>query len=353
MNGPYTRYETNDPDNEEKKSAFDLVIVSKTLYKYVEKVEIDKDLKWTPCRPYKKSVKYGDHYAVLVSFLDIPKKRKARSATSKVPVIWNTNKEGGWEKYLAKTSNNKKLDELSIESDKVDEMMHQISKEINSLKYICFGKVSNVNKFEKEKKAIENLQKEKEGLASSDNYDDNNNKEEVNVNLGNALRTLNRRKFEDELESLKRTKGKKGKAAAIFNLQQRIIGGKKLPVEAIAIEDPSTKMLVSDTNKIKDISLDYCAKLLTNRKPNPGYEAIVEHKIKLHTERMNEYVENDIEELDRELFQKVLRDVGRKSKDKYKFILNGGTSSHNALYFLFRSAWKYEKIPETWYNSLL
>ena len=31
VNGPYTRYETNDPMNDEKKSALDLVIVSKNL----------------------------------------------------------------------------------------------------------------------------------------------------------------------------------------------------------------------------------------------------------------------------------------------------------------------------------
>ena len=54
-----------------------------------------------------------------------------------------------------------------------------------------------------------------------------------------------------------------------------------------------------------------------------------------------------------ELFQKVLRDVSKKNKDKYKFILNGGTSLQNALFSLFCSVWKCEKIPETWHNSLL
>ena len=89
VNGPYTRYETNDPENEDKKSVLDLVIVSKSLYEYVEKVEIDKDLKWTPCRPSKKSVKYSDHYAVLVTFRNIPRKKKKRRIREKAPKIWN------------------------------------------------------------------------------------------------------------------------------------------------------------------------------------------------------------------------------------------------------------------------
>merc|ERR1711954_123910 len=48
--GPFTRYTPNEPNNEEKKSAIDFVIVSRSLESYIETFEIDKDLQWTPYR---------------------------------------------------------------------------------------------------------------------------------------------------------------------------------------------------------------------------------------------------------------------------------------------------------------
>ena len=60
-----------------------------------------------------------------------------------------------------------------------------------------------------------------------------------------------------------------------------------------------------------------------------------------------------MDNLTREQFDKVLRTVERKHKNKYKFILNGGISLKNAIFSLFCSVWKNETIPEVWYNSLL
>ena len=89
VNGPYTRYDPSDPENEEKKSALDLVIVSRELFKYIGKVEIDKHLKWTPGRPYKNKMKFSDHYAMLVEFLNIPERKDLKKITKKNnPVIW-------------------------------------------------------------------------------------------------------------------------------------------------------------------------------------------------------------------------------------------------------------------------
>ena len=151
----------------------------------------------------------------------------------------------------------------------------------------------------------------------------------------------------------KSSKEEKGKSAAVYNLQQRILGKKNSPLEAIAVEDPSSGIIVDEPERIKEISLKYCADLLKNREPAPGYEEVVEAKVKLHEERMLEQVENDMDNLTREQFDKALRTVERKHKNKYKFILNGGISLKNALFSLFCSVWKNETIPEVWYNSLL
>ena len=94
IGGPNTRYSPEDPNNESKKSMLDLVIVSKDLYEYVVKLEIDKDLKWTPCRPVKNSkLCYTDHYALVLVLKNIPK-RNDRKLPKQKPVIWNTNKKG-------------------------------------------------------------------------------------------------------------------------------------------------------------------------------------------------------------------------------------------------------------------
>ena len=47
--GPFTRLEPSDPENDQKKSCLDFIIVSKDLVKYVDKIVIDKERKVTPC----------------------------------------------------------------------------------------------------------------------------------------------------------------------------------------------------------------------------------------------------------------------------------------------------------------
>ena len=66
-----------------------------------------------------------------------------------------------------------------------------------------------------------------------------------------------------------------------------------------------------------------------------------------------ENIENDFEELSFEMFSSALKKVSNKHKRRYQFILNGGKSLINALFFLYSTVWKKEIIPDTWYDSLL
>ena len=91
--GPYTRYSPEDPDDESKKSMLDLVIVSKELYQYVDKMVIDNQLKWTPGRSVSKTkISHTDYYAIVVVFKDIPV-NKVKIEKRKKTIIWNTNKK--------------------------------------------------------------------------------------------------------------------------------------------------------------------------------------------------------------------------------------------------------------------
>ena len=85
--GPFTRYDPGDPDMDEKKSAIDFIIVSKELHEFIEDMEIDSKLKWTPCRPISKNkVRFSDHYAIKIVFKNLLMKKKVttkkRRATS-------------------------------------------------------------------------------------------------------------------------------------------------------------------------------------------------------------------------------------------------------------------------------
>ena len=72
VGGPYTRYTPEDPNDNNRKSMLDLVIASKNLSKYITKLEIDKDLKWTPFRTVNKNkIRFTDHYALMVIFKTI------------------------------------------------------------------------------------------------------------------------------------------------------------------------------------------------------------------------------------------------------------------------------------------
>ena len=154
--GPFTRYDPSDPNCDEKKSCLDLFIISKELLKYVDKLIIDNKFTMTPCRPIsKKKVVYPDHYASLLTFKDIPLKSEQKVGGPKY-TIWNTNKEGGWEKYKEMTEDNPKLEEVGRDSSNdADKMMNIINKELNRIKYIAFGKVKTSKKL-KSNKELEN-----------------------------------------------------------------------------------------------------------------------------------------------------------------------------------------------------
>ena len=101
-NGPYTRYDPKDPDNPDKKSVLDYIIVSASLVKYIDKLVIDTDHRFTPSRSVKGSLKYPDHYALMLMIKQIPMK-KTQIIPPRKEIVWNTRKKDDWEKYLQKT----------------------------------------------------------------------------------------------------------------------------------------------------------------------------------------------------------------------------------------------------------
>ena len=127
----------------------------------MDKLEVDENLNWTPCHPVQKSkLRYSDHYAMFLTFKNIPMKSE-KIVKKEEPIIWNTNKPGGWKRYFSKTNENEVLDEATkSESENVNHLMKTITKEVTKIKHSCFGKV-RVSKVSPELREIKSIQKEK------------------------------------------------------------------------------------------------------------------------------------------------------------------------------------------------
>ena len=138
--GPYTRYDPSAPNDDKKKSALDLFIVSKALFKYVDSLVIDKNLINTAARITKDKTTYSDHYSCILTLKNLPKKPTKKITKSKI--IFNTNKEGGWKAYNELTTNNKRLTSRELlESRNTNTIMNKIGREMEKCKYKAFGKV--------------------------------------------------------------------------------------------------------------------------------------------------------------------------------------------------------------------
>ena len=117
INGPFTRYDVADPDNNVKKSLLDIVVISAELRKYVDKLEIDSKLEWTPSRSVNGSLKHPDHYALQLVFKNIPMK-ETKPTTGSKHIVWNTRKKDGWLKYKEVTEDNSIFNDIAdMETD--------------------------------------------------------------------------------------------------------------------------------------------------------------------------------------------------------------------------------------------
>ena len=139
--GPFTRVDPADPNNDDKKSCLDLIIVSRSLVKYVESVEIDSQRRITPFHAInKRKTIYPDHFAVITKFKNLPMKKKRMKTIPKIK-CWNTNKIGGWLKYQSLTEKNKTLEKVNCMTSDPEKIMTKIERELTRVKYESFGKV--------------------------------------------------------------------------------------------------------------------------------------------------------------------------------------------------------------------
>ena len=348
--GPFMRV---DQANDACKSTLDLCIVSRELLKYVDSLIIDKDRNFTPYRPIdKKRVSFTDHYSLLVTFKNIPLASN-RAITNGARVMWNTNREGGWTKYEELTTENKVLDELALQEDgDSDKMMKKLSKEMNDIKYKSFGKVK-VKQNSKADKELVKLHHQKESLLANIEVDEEA-VTAVDSEIAETLMSKQRIAFQDEINDILSTKKNRGKSAAVFQLKEKVVGPKCSTTEAVSLIDPVTGVEVDSAAGIRQMSLEFCCRLLTNREPNEAYRYDIEAKKNVHMLRMKSvgYEDPMFDDLSENLFNETYNRL-KKSSSKYNFIMKAGKGLKPALFNLCRTVWLSEKLPTSWCDSTL
>ena len=127
--------------------------------------------------------------------------------------------------------------------------------------------------------------------------------EDIDEQIRTTLLQKQRIGFEKKLEIMRNIKTNKGKNAAIFYLKTDIFGSKSVASDPTTIIDTETKTEISTASEIRKVSLQYCKTLLTNRNPKHQYEEDIRLKHLVHSVRMNEVIENDINFLSEEMLE--------------------------------------------------
>ena len=234
--GPFTRV---DPSNPNIKSVLSLVIISVGLENYVEKLEIDQQRKVTPHRAISKNrnLVYTDHFSLILTFKKLPLRRKS-SEVVKSSVLWNTNKIGCWEKYLDLTTNSNALENIAENAENLssEEIMNQLTRRMEKIKFKAFGKVKRRFKTLENDKDLIKLYEQK----ANENVD----QEKVDKDINNKILEYQMKDYEKKLYNLNKLKTEKGKSAAVFKLKNKIVGTKKVSQEEVPMKDPITGELI-------------------------------------------------------------------------------------------------------------
>ena len=314
--GPFTRFDPNDPQNDSKKSLLDIVVVSNELGKYIGKLEIDKNQQWTPYKVEKDKLKFPDHYAVKITLQNIPIRRKQFQPGGR-ETKWNLKRENGWGNYLKKTENNPTLWKAAqMITDEPEDILKVIEKETNKVKHASFGKITFSSRTKTNKKLDELQIKKDKIIKETPKENQAAELEAINNDIVNTLKDIQKAQFEKKIQSLQKLKLCKGKASAVFNLKERILGSKKSHQEPVVLVDPETKSEVFHPQDIKRVTLNYCVNLLKNKEPKEEYKEIVRFKERVHLERMEEIIDDDIEELSLESFSNTVENLQKKTGDK-------------------------------------
>ena len=177
--------------------------------------------------------------------------KKTISVPPRKEIVWNTRKKNGWIKYREKTENNPVfLKAATMEDENAEAVLKMIEKELTSVKFACFGKVKLTSK-DKSVKNLEALQEEKlHKISNKDSVDGANKIKELDENIANALKQIEKERLEKDIKALENLKHNKGRSAAVFGLRDKVLGKKKVAPEQMILKDPETEEEVNTAEEV-------------------------------------------------------------------------------------------------------
>ena len=137
--GPWTW--TDRKDNN-RKSCLDLAIMSSSLLPYLDKMEVDKEMNFTPRRVLKRKKNivtiFSDHFSLKILLKGIPRRKE----TDENKTVWNLGKPNGWEVYKASTNEVSDKIVSIVEDDNlnINSVMTKINAIETKVKFKSFGK---------------------------------------------------------------------------------------------------------------------------------------------------------------------------------------------------------------------
>ena len=312
-----------DPANN-KGSTLDLCIVSKDIEKNIVSFDVDINKDLTPFSIHKNhnqfTKKYTDHLSLNLKIkLPSIKQRKQR----KIPVINMSNPEG-WLKYKEVTDRYADIIENKVKNV---ENINLLEADLHVLELDilleCFGVTfKGPGRKLKAKKSTKELKDMlEEDIIEMDEL----------LSKGYNSKDLNQK---------------------IYKLKRAIIGPKLTAQETMAINDPETGELITDNEKIKEVSLQHNIKILTKNKPREKDKEEIKLKKENHERIMNKN-NKDSWELDREMYKKSTQMIKEKGKKMFDLFNKAGDKYKNAIFYYMKRIIESEEVPHAFNKTKL
>ena len=134
----------------------------------------------------------------------------------------------------------------------------------------------------------------------------------------------------------------------MYKLKTLINGPKIKPQEQAAINDPKTNVLITDKERIKEVSLAHNVEILTKMKPLPQYEYITKGKQDCHERMMERNQEEDQWMLDMSFYCKVIKRIKDKNKNMFLLFNKAGPMYKAALFMVMKRLIEKEEVPKAY-----
>ena len=304
-------------------SVLDLAIVSANIENNITRFTVDTQRKMTAFKMVKRGnseveKKFTDHLTIKLE-MKIHMKIQSKGKNKR---IINLKNDEGWNVYPEIT----------------DKHAWKILEAVEN--------ITDPNQLEKEIKRIDKkIQKEAFGIIYIKERD---RPKKLKKKSSKDLNTLYKEHLNEVDSAITGCLNRKDLNSRMYKLKTLISGPKIKPQEQAAINDPKSNTLITDKEKIKEISLAHNVEILTKMKPLPQYQHIVDQKVTDHQKMMERDIDEDNWILNIKLYKKVIQRIKDKNKDMFLLFNKAGPRYKDAIFFLMKRLIEKEEVPKAY-----